>query len=595
MRTKWLDRVVASQEVLQYVFLAYADRPKQSCDGPSSAILASGAMNQHPAVLADDRRGNEPDGLACALQRRERRVCAHQGLPLSVLVHDCADLVRGLVALVLLERNLVHSHVGRNDVVSATFCLHGATEIEYVSNIEPRQFFLAAGVEAAQLGRSKETSAAYQGSVGGACAADIAKVPSTRQPKLVGRFGFWHECTLTNRSAAVRAAVLSQHMDHRDSTFDVIVVGGGIAGVSIGYELAADRSVCLLEQESTLAFHTTGRSAALFLETYGNEPIRALTSASREFMSAPPEPWDSELLSPRSLLQFASHGRADALETMFATVRGLTPDAQLISPAEAATLFPPLRPERVDLALYEPGSMEIDVHALHQGFVRGLRSRGGVVATSSAVVGLRREHGLWRVDTADGTVRRAAVLIDAAGAWADSVATLAGAARIGLRPLRRTIFMISAPEDVDTSALPTLSDVDETFYLKPEGTQILCSPADETPTEPSDARPDEIEIARALDAVHDTTTLTARHVRSSWAGLRSFVADRTPVVGFDDRLDGFFWCAGQGGYGIQTAGALARVGAALVRGESVPDDVLARGLRVADLAPGRAMAATVNE
>lgn len=384
-------------------------------------------------------------------------------------------------------------------------------------------------------------------------------------------------------------------MDDQQPGFDVIVIGGGIAGVSIAYELAADRSVCLVESEATLAFHTTGRSAALFLETYGNDTIRALTTASRQFLSDPPGHWDSELLSPRSLLQFAARGRGDTLEAMYSRVRTLTPDAELISPVDAATLCPLLRPERIDLALYEPGSMEIDVHALHQGFVRGLRSRGGAVATSSGVVGLQRKDGMWVVESADGTVRRASIVVNAAGAWADSVGEQAGASRVGLQPLRRTIFMISAPDGIDADALPTLSDIDESFYLKPEGAQILCSPADETPTEPYDARPDELEIARALDAIGETTTLTARHVRSSWAGLRSFVADRTPVVGFDDTVDGFFWCAGQGGYGIQTCAALARVGAALVRGDSVPVDAVERGLRAADLMPGRPMRTTVDE
>lgn len=369
--------------------------------------------------------------------------------------------------------------------------------------------------------------------------------------------------------------------------FDVIVVGGGIAGVSIGYELARDHSVCLLERESTLAFHTTGRSAALFLQTYGNAPIRALTSASRDFLADPPEFWDSALLSPRSLLQFAVRGRGDALEAMYQRVRELTPDTELLAPEDACDLFPMLRPAHIDAALYEPGAMEVDVHALHQGYVRGLRARGGVVETTGAVVALDRVGGSWNVTTADGRARRAPVVVDAAGAWADSLAGLAGAQRVGIRALRRTIFMIGMPEDAARTELPTLSDIDESFYVKPEGEQLLCSPADETPTEPSDARPDDLEIARALDAIGEATTLTTRHVRSSWAGLRSFVADRTPVVGFDPDVDGFFWCAGQGGYGIQTCVSLARVGAALLRGEPAPADVVARGLDVADLAPGR--------
>jgi D-arginine dehydrogenase len=164
---------------------------------------------------------------------------------------------------------------------------------------------------------------------------------------------------------------------------------------------------------------------------------------------------------------------------------------------------------------------------------------------------------------------------------------MAGARHIGLVPKRRSVFMVAAPDDLDTKNLATLSDIDEKFYIKPEGAQLLCSPADETAVEPSDARPDELEIARAFDDIAEVTTLTARHVRSSWAGLRSFVPDRTPVVGFDPELEGFFWCAGQGGYGIQTCAALARVGAAVVRGEPVSADVAERGLLEADLSPRR--------
>ncbi|OZD75782.1 FAD-binding oxidoreductase [Rhodococcus sp. 05-339-2] len=372
----------------------------------------------------------------------------------------------------------------------------------------------------------------------------------------------------------------------RNST-DVIVIGGGIGGVSLGYELAIDRRVTLLERESTLAFHTTGRSAALFLETYGNSTIRALTTASRAFLVDPPEHFRTELLAPRPLLQFAAIGRGDALEAMYADVSRLTPDARLVTPSDARTLFPPLRPDLIDCALYEPHSMEVDVHALHQGFVRGLRDRGGQVHTGTGVTQLGRVDGLWHVHTTDGSVHTAPLVVDAAGAWADVVGGMAGADPIGLVPMRRSVFMVAAPDDLDTANLATLSDMDEKFYIKPEGTQLLCSPADETPTEPSDARPDELEIARAFDDIAEATTLTGRHLRSSWAGLRSFVPDRTPVVGFDPSIEGFFWCAGQGGYGIQTCAALARVGAAIVRGEPLPIDVTARGLRADDLAPQR--------
>ncbi len=370
-----------------------------------------------------------------------------------------------------------------------------------------------------------------------------------------------------------------------DAAADVIVIGGGIAGVSTGYELAADRRVLLLEGESALAFHTTGRSAALFLETYGNTVIRGLTTASRDFLTAPPDCFDRPLLTPRPMLQFARHGRGDALRAIFADVRALTPDVEMLTPTDAAELFGALRPESVDAVMYEPGSMEIDVHAVHQGYLRGLRARGGTVLTSAGVASMVHTDGIWEVTTTDGVVRCAPTVVNAAGAWADVLGQSVGATPIGLVPCRRTAFMLAKPDDLDRPGLPTLGDIDESFYIKPDGAQLLCSPADETPTPPSDARPDELEIARALDEIGEVTTIATRHVRTSWAGLRSFAPDRTPVAGPDPELTGFAWCAGQGGYGIQIAAALARVTAALIRGDDLPADVMSRGVSRADVLP----------
>lgn len=368
---------------------------------------------------------------------------------------------------------------------------------------------------------------------------------------------------------------------------DVIVVGAGIAGVSAAYELCSDRSVLVLEQEATAAFHSTGRSAALFLESYGNRPIRALTTGSRGALVDPPDCFDRPLLTPRPMLQFARPGRGDAVRDMFASVRTLAPDVELLSPTDAVALFPALRVEAVEAALHEPGSMEIDVHAVHQGFLRGLRQRGGHLRASSAVSAMTRTGGVWEVTTTAGDVHRAPEVVNAAGAWADAVAAIAGARPVGLSPRRRTVFMVARPDDLTGETLPTVSDIDESFYLKPDGAQLLCSPADETPVDPHDARPDDLEIARALDAIDECTTIGARHVRSSWAGLRSFVADRTPVVGPDPDVAGLHWCAGQGGYGIQTCAAMARVTAAAVRGDAVPADLVALGVSFDDLSPAR--------
>lgn len=370
-------------------------------------------------------------------------------------------------------------------------------------------------------------------------------------------------------------------------SFDVLVIGGGMAGVSIGYELAAARTVGLLEMEGTLAFHTTGRSAATFLESYGGPQIRALTTSSRAFLEDPPDYFESKPLSPLPLLFVAPEGRGHLVEQLQAEVSALVPEVRLVSPDEAMELNPVLAPGYTELAMLEPGAMEIDVHAVHQGYLRGLRDRKGEVSTSARVVRAERAGGVWTVTSAEGEQFQAPILVNAAGAWVDQVATAAGVKPIGIMPLRRTIFMLSAPQGLDTARLPLTGDIDATYYIKPEGVQFLCSPADETPSEPCDARADEMEIARAIDAINVATTLQARHVRTSWAGLRNFTPDRVPVVGFDHDAEGFFWFAGQGGYGIQTAPAMARSGAALAQGEDLPADIRSRGLQASDLAPDR--------
>ncbi len=371
--------------------------------------------------------------------------------------------------------------------------------------------------------------------------------------------------------------------------YDVLVIGGGIAGVSIGYELAADRFVGLVEMESTLAFHTTGRSAATFLESYGGRVIRLLTTASRAFMENPPEEFVRPLLSPMPLLWIGPHGTAEELRSMRDEVIEFVPGVSLLSPAEAAAYSPVVRQEWLELAMLEPGASEIDVAAVHAGFAAGLRNRGGEISTSSPVAQLDYVNSAWHATLRSGEVIEAPIVVNAAGAWCDELALVAGVEPVGIHPLRRTVFMVSAPEHAanSVSALPLVADVRGTFYVKPEGEQYLCSPADETPSVPCDARAEEIDIAQAIEYINEATTLDVRHVRSSWAGLRSFVGDRSPVVGFDDHANGFFWFVGQGGYGIQISPALARVGAALIRDGEIPAELRERGLEAEHLSRGR--------
>lgn len=361
----------------------------------------------------------------------------------------------------------------------------------------------------------------------------------------------------------------------------MIVIGGGIAGASVAYELAADRSVCLLEMEASLAFHTTGRSAATFLESYGGAIIRRITVSSRAFFENPPEGFDGPLMSPRPLLWL---GATDEIRALHAEVSPLVPSVRVIDAHEAMQMNPILRVDDLEVCMLEPGAKEIDVSALHQGFVRGVRTRGGSIRTSSGVVGLTRSHVGWTAVTRDRSEFCADSVVNAAGAWGDEVAVMAGVKPIGLHPLRRTLFMVSAPDGLDVSQFPLTADVAGTFYVKPEGdSQYLCSPADETPSPPCDAKVDELDVAIAIERIREATLLEARHVRSSWAGLRTFTADRSPVAGYDPDADGFFWLVGQGGYGIQTAPALARVAAALVRHDPLPDDVTILGLLASDM------------
>ncbi|HEY4334177.1 MAG TPA: FAD-binding oxidoreductase, partial [Ilumatobacteraceae bacterium] len=265
---------------------------------------------------------------------------------------------------------------------------------------------------------------------------------------------------------------------------DVIVIGGGIAGVSVAYELAADRAVCLLEMEATLAFHTTGRSAATFLESYGGPIIRRLTVSSRAFFESPADTFDTPLMTPRPLLWLAPVGSGDDVRALEAEVKPLVPSVRLVDPDEAVAMNPILRREHVELCMLEPGATELDVSALHQGYVRGLRARGGATDVSAHVVALTRAGRNWRATTHAGDEYEAPVVVNASGAWGDVVATMAGVPRVGLHPLRRTLFTVSAPAGVDSANLPLTADVAGTFYVKPEGTQYLCSPADETPSEP---------------------------------------------------------------------------------------------------------------
>lgn len=369
--------------------------------------------------------------------------------------------------------------------------------------------------------------------------------------------------------------------------YDFIVVGAGIAGASIAYELARHGRVCIIEAEERPGVHATGRSAAVFASSYGGPQVGAITRASRAFFDRPPLGFCKHpLLQKRGGMLIARQDQRGRLERQVADMRAVGGGVSMIDASKAIARVPLLRAGYLAAAAEDCGVMDIDVHALLQGFMRGARAAGAVLATGTTVAGVQRRTGVWEIRLADDFVR-APVLINAGGAWADQIAVACGADAVGLRPLRRTALLLDVPDGVDISAWPLVFDIDEAFYCKPEAGKLLLSPADETPCAPGDAQPDELDMAIGVERLETALDIDVRKVTHSWAGLRTFSPDRAPVIGFDTRVSGLFWCAGQGGYGIQTAPAMGRVASALARGEGLPRDVAAEGLVAEELSPRR--------
>lgn len=370
-------------------------------------------------------------------------------------------------------------------------------------------------------------------------------------------------------------------------TCDFLVVGAGIAGASAAYELAAHGEVVVIERETVPGYHSTGRSAAVYTETYGNRVIRALAAGSRPFFDLPPPGFsDHPLLAPRGVLMIGRADQGKALERAHAEGRKLVANIRRLDSQEAGRMVPVLRSEYVSGAVFEPDARDMDVDAIHQGYLKGLRARGGRLVTDAELKGLKRRNGRWVAETGAGTFC-AALLVNAAGAWCDAVARLAGLRPIGLTPKRRTAFTFAAPDGVASESWPLVSDVEEQFYFKPESGRLLGSPADETPIEACDVQPEELDIAIGADRILKAARLEIRRIERKWAGLRTFAPDKTPVAGFDEAAPGFFWLAGQGGYGIMTAPAMARISAALITGMAFPSELLALGVTPGDLSPKR--------
>ena len=369
---------------------------------------------------------------------------------------------------------------------------------------------------------------------------------------------------------------------------DYIVIGAGIAGASVAWELAGNARVLLLERESQPGYHTTGRSAALYMATYGTPNICALTRASRAFYDAPPPEFgDAPILSPRGVVHVAGPGQIDLLTQAQDTARAAGSPVQWLEHADLLALLPCLKPEAVAAGLSEPDAADIDVHALHQGYLRGLRQRGGQLLTQAEVTALQRQGDAWAVTLADGRVLQASSIVNAAGAWADVVAGLAGVPPIGLEPRRRTAFTFAVPEGMDASHWPAVIAVDESFYFKPDAGQLLGSPANADPTHPHDVVPEELDVATGIYQIEAMTQFQIRRPSHTWAGLRSFVPDGDLVIGWDNHVPGFFWLAAQGGYGIQSAAGAAWLARQLICREPLADALVREGVQVQGLSPAR--------
>jgi len=376
---------------------------------------------------------------------------------------------------------------------------------------------------------------------------------------------------------------------HTVKSADFVVIGAGIAGASVAYWLARHARVVVLEREPQPGYHSTGRSAALFMETYGPEQVRALTRASRRFFENPPAGFvEHPLLAPRGTLVVATHAQERQLEEYWEESSASATLTRRLSPRETSSLVPVFRAGEVLGSVYEPHACDIDVHALHQGYLRELRRRGGVVHCDAEVTLIEREGRDWRVHTGS-EVFAAPVIVNAAGAWADAIARMACVAPIGLEPRRRSAFTFAPPAGVATATWPAVMDAAEDWYFKPEAGLLLGSPANADPVEPHDVQAEELDVALAIDRIESITTLTINRPSRVWAGLRSFVADGSLVGGFDVRTPGFFWVAAQGGYGIQTSAAMGEACAALARGLSIPQHLADFGLSAAMLSPSRGL------
>lgn len=373
---------------------------------------------------------------------------------------------------------------------------------------------------------------------------------------------------------------------------DIAIIGGGIAGASLAYFLDGRRSVVLLERESAYGYHSTGRSAAEFTRRFHSETAGRLTEASAAFMMAPPAGFaEVALLRRRGNLVIAAHDKAGKLQALCQAELAAPPanasPIQRLSRDQALEKVPFLDPDWLGAAFYDPDCWDVEVEILLQGYLRGARAKGLTTRRDAAVTAAQHERNHWLLSTTAGEIR-ARTVVNAAGGWAGEIGALFGLPGRGLQPLRRTAINVKVP-DHDLEHMPEVTEVDDSFYFKPDAGQLMVSPADETPVAPHDAWPEELDIAYAAHYLGECTTLDVAHVAHSWAGLRTFAPDRVPLIGYDSKAEGVFWLAGLGGFGIQTSAAVGQLAASLLTKSELPEPLQNAGVQASTFSASRNM------
>ncbi len=354
--------------------------------------------------------------------------------------------------------------------------------------------------------------------------------------------------------------------------YDIAIIGAGVAGLSVGYFLAPHARVIVLEREAQPAYHSSGRSAAMYIEGYENPTVQSLTLAGKGFFFTPPENFSEyPLVTPCGGLTVAGPGEAPLLDTYLKRWQQTCPELQEISPSQARDIVPILRPEWLSAATYDPTWHNIDVHELLSGYQRGIRRHGGAIRNQCEVTAIREDTGQWSINHGDDPLT-ANIIVNTSGAWANHIAALAGLPALPLTPLRRTAAIVPAPADSQT--WPLVHTARENLYFKPESPGLMVCPQDETPSEAMDAYPLDLDVALALDHFQQVAEHPVQHVMRSWAGLRTFSPDRHPIVGFAPQTKGFFWLAGQGGFGVQTSPGLGQLAADIILGRRSPDETI---------------------